>query len=48
MWLMSRIKVILLVTLLVGGCACFFFAFIGNTSKSLSSAGLLFDLAGIV
>src|SRR5262245_11127582 len=44
----DRPKAILLLTLLAGACVCFALAFVLDRAKWLSSAGLMFDLAGIV
>jgi hypothetical protein len=45
---LDRAKAILLLALLVGACICIAFSFFGGRGKWLSSAGLMFDLAGIV
>jgi hypothetical protein len=45
---LNRPKAILLLALLAGACACLALACVFDRGKWLSSAGLMFDLAGIV
>jgi hypothetical protein len=45
---LDRAKAILLLALLFGACMCIAFSLLWEHSKWLSSAGLMFDLAGIV
>jgi hypothetical protein len=46
MWL-NRAKAILVFALIVGACICLVLSGAGHAGKWLSSAGLMFDLAGI-
>jgi hypothetical protein len=45
---LNRAKAILLIALLIGACLCLALAFLWDRSKWLTSAGLMFDLAGLV
>jgi hypothetical protein len=46
MWL-NRAKAILVFVLIAGACICLVLSVAGHAGKWLSSAGLMFDLAGI-
>jgi hypothetical protein len=45
---LNRSKALLLLALIIGACTCLSLALIWDRSKWLTSAGLMFDLAGIV
>jgi hypothetical protein len=45
---LDRPKAIFLLVLLAGACLCLALAFAGNPSKWVSSASVLFGLAGVV
>jgi hypothetical protein len=45
---LNRPKAILLLALLLGACVCLSLALVWDRGKWLTSAGLMFDLAGIV